>query len=89
MAEKSNITTVEHEGYKFDVDLDLFDDVEFFELADGVEQKQSNLIEILKLVLKDKYSDMADYFKKKDGRFKMSTASAILDKILSVPDPKE
>ena len=89
MAENSNITTVEHEGYKFDVDLDLFDDVEFFELADGVEEKQSNLIEILKLVLKDKYSDMADYFKKKDGRFKMSTASEILDKILNVPDPKE
>lgn len=86
MAEKTR--TVEYDGYKITVDMDLFDDVKFFELADGVQERQSNLIDIMRLILKDKFSDLEAYFVKKDGRLKMSTISAFVDKLLSI-DPKE
>lgn len=87
MAE-SKTKTVEVDGFKLTVDMDLFDDVEFFQLADEIDTKQSNIAKILKLVARDDYDALVAYFKNKDGRFKMSVASQFIDKLLAL-DPKE
>ena len=85
-----HIKHIEHEGFEFDVDMDNFDDIEFFELADELETNQAKIIDIAKLTLgAEGYNAMKEYFKKKDGKLKFSTVSQIFDKILAITDPKD
>lgn len=89
MSEK-NIKHVEFEGFEFDVDMDNFDDVEFFTLSDEATTNISKLIPITKLVLgEDGYERLKAYFVKKDGKLGMNKLSLIYAKILEIEDPKE
>lgn len=87
---KPNIEHIEFEGYEFDVDMDNFDDVEFFTLSDEAMTRPAKLIDITKLVLgQDGYEKLKAYFVKKDGKLTMSKLSDIYSKILKIEDPKE
>lgn len=91
MAEaKKDIKHIEFEGYEFDVDMDNFDDVDFFTLSDEATTNVSKLIPITKLVLgEDGYEKLKAYFVKKDGKLGMNKLSLIYAKILEIEDPKE
>lgn len=89
--EPTTIKHVEFEGYKFDVDLDVFDDVEFFKLADDLDKGDtSKLIDIFVMALgQDGYDKLAAYFKKRDGRLRMSVLQKITNVIFGLADPKD
>lgn len=90
-SEKSTIRTVEFDGYKFDIDEELLDDVELLEMIDGIEngERPALIMTLLKkLVGDDGYDKMKAYFVKKDGRFKMSKLSGIYQAIFENFDPK-
>ena len=86
----ADIKHLEYEGYKFDVDLDAMDDVEFLTLADEAMVRGGAFIDIAKLVFgKDGYEKLKAYFVKKDGKLKVSTLKAIFDIVLAAESPKE
>ena len=81
---------IEIDDYSFDVDMDCFDDVEFFEIADKLEAEPRKHIELLKLAIgEDGYSAFADYFKKRDGKLKMTVVMNAVAKIFEASDPKD
>lgn len=76
--------------YSFDVDMDCFDDVRFFELADKLETDPKLHIDVLKLALGDAgYATFAEHFTKADGRCKMSVVIEAVAKIFEEADPKD
>ena len=83
--------TVEYEGYSFELDMDVFDDVRFFEMADELEKKPSLNIELAKMGMgEDGYKKFEAYFKKKDGgRLKMSRVMNLVAKMFEQTDPKD
>lgn len=88
---KNTIRKVEYDGYKFEIDEELLDDVELLEMIDGIEngERPALIMTLLKkLVGEDGYEDMKAYFVKKDGRFKMSKLSGIYQGIFENFDPK-
>lgn len=89
--EPLTIKHVEFEGYKFDIDMDVFDDVEFFKLADDLDKGDSSkLIDIFVMALgQSGYDKLAAYFKKRDGRLRMSTLQKLTNVIFGLADPKE
>lgn len=81
---------LEYDGYKFDVDMDMFDDVRFYEIADELESKPSLNIEIAKMGLgKDGFNKFSEHFTKRDGRLKMSVVMGVVAKIFTESDPKD
>lgn len=82
---------VEVDGYKFNIDPEVLDDVELLEMIDGIEngEKPALIISLLKkLVGDDGYEQMKAYFVKKDGRFKMSKLGDIYKAVFEGFDPK-
>lgn len=76
--------------YSFDADLNCFDDVEFFEIVDRLEAEPKLHIDILKMAIGENgYKNFADYFKKRDGKLKMSIVIEAVAKIFEASDPKE
>lgn len=89
---KNEVKTIEFEGYKFELDTELLDDVELLEMIDGIEnmERPALIITLLqKLIGEDGYTQMKAYFVKKDGRFKMSKLSGIYQAIFEDFDPKD
>lgn len=85
------IKTVKYEGYEFQVDSALLDDVELLEMIDGIEngEKPALIIALLKKLVGDTgYEAMKAYFKQKDGVFKMTTLAEIYKNIFENFDPK-
>lgn len=83
------IKHIKYADYSFDVDMDCFDDVEFFEIADRLEKEPRLHINILKLALDEKeYKKLSDHFVKRDGKLKMSVVIDIVAKIFGEADPK-
>lgn len=88
---KGEIKTVTFDGYKFDVNTDLMDDVEVVDLVDKIENNKNlkAIVEFLHyLIGDDGYASMKNYFVKKDGRFKLTTLSKIYIAIFENFDPK-
>lgn len=86
----ADIKHIEYKGYKLDVDMDKFDDVEFLTLADEAMTRGGALIDIMKLALgEDGYKDLKAYFVKLDGKLKISTLNNITDLIFNQVSPKE
>lgn len=102
--EKSNnsIKEIELDGYKFNVDTDLLDDVEAFEYIDRIENKGqvAGIVPLLKFLIGDKgYDDMKEHFSKLDaedhkeqkdykGRFRISKLNSVYLAIIEKFDPK-
>lgn len=78
-----------YDDYELDVDMDCFDDVEFFEIVDKLEEQPKLNIDLLKMAIGENgYKSFADYFKKRDGKLKMSTVMSAVAKIFEESDPK-
>ncbi len=88
---KGEIKDVNFDGYEFQVDTNVLDDVEIVELIDLIENKQNlkAIVDFLIYLLgEDGYKSMKEYFVKKDGRFKLSSLSKIYQAIFENFDPK-
>ena len=82
--------TIKLDDYSFDVDMDCFDDVEFFEMSDKIEENPKLNIDVLKLAIgNDGYEKFADHFKKSEGKLKMSKVIEAVARIFDASDPKE
>lgn len=83
--------TIEYDGYKFDLDMEVFDDVRFFEIADELETKPILNIELAKMGMGEKnYQKFEEFFKKKDnGRLKMSRVMGVVAKMFEETGPKD
>ena len=83
--------TIEYEGFSFELDPDVFDDVRFFEIADELETKPILNIELAKMGMGEKaYAKFEEYFKKKDGgKLKMSRIMNIVVKFFEEAGPKD
>lgn len=82
--------TITFNDYSFDVDMDCFDDVEFFEIADKLDTEPRLHINILKMAVgEDGYKAFSDHFKKRDGKLKMSLVIEAVAKIFEASDPKD
>lgn len=80
----------EVEGFKFEVDMTRFDDVEFFEIIDKLDTNPKLHIDLAKMAMgEDGYKAFADYFKKRDGKLKMSVLMRAVEKIFEEADPKD
>ena len=86
----ADVKHIEYKGYKLDVDMDKFDDVEFLDLADQAMTRGGALIDIMKMAVgEDGYKDLKAYFVKKDGKLKISVLKDIFDLIFNEVSPKE
>jgi hypothetical protein len=91
-AEKPVVKTLEFEGYKFEVNTDLLDDVEAFAIIDRIENKGqvAAVVPLLEFLIgKDGYEAMKAHFVKKEGRFRVSKLSKIYEVIVANFDPKD
>lgn len=80
----------ELDGYKFNVDMSCFDDVRFFEISDELDEKPVLCIDLMKMALGESgYNDFAEYFKKRDGKLKMSVVMKAVETMFEEADPKE
>lgn len=100
---KSSLKEVEIEGYKFNVDTDLLDDVEAFEYIDRIENKGqvAGIVPLIKFLIGDKgYEAMKLHFAKIDaeahkdqegykGRFRVSKLNDVYLAIIQKFDPKD
>lgn len=88
---KGEVKSMEYDGYKFDVDTGLMDDVDALEMIDSIENQNNmkTIIDFLQyLIGKDGYEKMRAHFVEKEGRFKISTLSKIYVAIFEQYDPK-
>lgn len=89
---KADIKEVEFEGYKFNVNFDVIDDVENIEIIDKIEN-QNNVVAIIdflkSMIGHGQYEIMKEYFVKKDGKFKISKLTGIYQAIFDKFDPKD
>lgn len=91
-ATKSEIKDVTYDGYTFQVNTDLIDDVDAIELIDKIENQQNlkAIIDFLDyLIGKDEYEKLKAYFVEKDGRFKLTKLGELYQAILEQFDPKD
>lgn len=98
----SSIKEIEVEGYKFNVDTDLLDDVEAFEYIDRIENKGqvAGIVPLLQFLIGEKaYEDMKAHFAKIDaeahkdekdykGRFRVTKLNTVYTAIIEKFDPK-
>lgn len=81
---------IDYEGFSTDIDMEVFDDVRFFEIADKLEEKPALNIEIVKLGLGEKeYDRFEKFFTKLDGKFKMSRVMGMVVKLFEEAGPKD
>lgn len=69
--ENESIKNLEIEGYKFEVDTDLMDDVEAFGYIDSIENKgnSAGIVPLLKFLIGDKgFEDMKAHFTELDAK---------------------
>lgn len=100
--EESMVKEVEVDGFKFEVDTDLLDDVETFEMVDRVENKGqvAAIVPLLQLILGDEtYSKMKEHFTDLDAkehkdkknykpRFRLGKLQEVYLAIIEKFDPK-
>ena len=88
---KPEIKDLEFEGYKFQVDTDLLDDVEAFEHIDRIENKGqvAAIVPLLTFLIGEEgYEKMKAHFVKKEGRFRLTKLTKIYEVIVDNFDPK-
>ncbi len=88
---KGELKEVDFEGYKFNVNTDLIDDVEVLELIDRIESKNQIIavVDFLDyLIGRDEYEKMKAHFVEKEGRFKMTKLMKVYEAIFEKFDPK-
>jgi hypothetical protein len=88
---KGEVIDVEYDGYNFQVNTALLDDVDIIPLIERIEEKHSlsATVEFLHyLIGKDGFDKMKAFFVKRDGRFKMSKMARIYYVIFEKFDPK-
>lgn len=98
----STVKEITVDGYKFNVDTDLLDDVETFELIDRIENKNqiAAIVPLLEFIIGvDAYQEMKAHFTKVDGeahkdqpdykgRFRLSKLQDIYLAIVEQFNPK-
>lgn len=98
----SGIKKVEIEGFKFEVDVDLLDDVEAFEYIDKIENKgqAAAIVPLLTFLIdSETYRNMKAHFTQQDAeehkdqpgykaRFRMEKLAEVYKAILEQFDPK-
>lgn len=89
--EDNKLAQIEVDGYKFEVDTDLVDDVEMLETIEEIQNGQpTKIIVFLKQILgEDTYKEMKDHYVKKEGRMRISTLNKIFEAIFEKFDPKD
>ena len=81
---------IEFEGFSREIDMDVFDDVKFFEIIDKLEENPSLNIDVVKMAFgEDGYKALSDYFIKRDGKLKMSVIMSFVAKMFEESDPKD
>lgn len=88
---KGEKTEVEYDGYTFEVDTAMLDDVKIVDLIERIEAGKSlkATVEFLHyLIGKDGYEKMEQFFVKRDGRFKLTVLTRIYYAIFEKFDPK-
>lgn len=84
-------TPLNYDGFEFSVDTDIIDDVEVLEMIDQISTgaKPGLMIAFIQQLLGDKgYEKMKAYFVKKDGKFRLTKLTAIVELIFESFDPK-
>lgn len=79
------------DDYKFNVNMDLLDDIEAFELIDRIENKGqiAAIVPLLKyMVGEDGVEAMKKHFSAKYGRFRVSQLMKVYEAIVANFDPK-
>lgn len=97
-----SVKEINVDGYKFNVDTDLLDDVETFELIDRIENQNqvAAIVPLLRFIIGDQaYENMKVHFTKLDGdehkdqkdykpRFRLSKLQQVYLEIVKKFDPK-
>lgn len=90
--QKSTKKQLELDGYKFEVDTDLLDDVEAFEIIDRIENKGQTtaIVPLLKFLIGEQgYDEMKAHFVKADGKFRVTKLAQVYKVIVENFDPKD
>ena len=88
---KGEKTEVTYDGYTFEVDTAMLDDVEIVDLIERIEAGKSlkATVEFLHyLIGVDGYEKMKAFYIKRDGRFKLTVLTRIYYAIFEKFDPK-
>lgn len=88
---KKDLVDVEVDGYKFQVDHAILDDVEILDMIDEIEtqSRTKTIITFLEYILgKDGYAKMKAYYVKVDGRFTLTKLGRVYTAIFENFDPK-
>jgi len=87
---KKKLTELVVDGYTFQADIDLIDDVETLETIEDIEGgKVSQIITLVKKVVGEQgYEDMKAHFTEKNGRMQISVLNKVFEVIFEKFDPK-
>ncbi len=82
---------LEFEGFKFSIDANAVDDMEFLELSEKVNSGNIEFYPklIRKLLGDDTYEDAKAYFSEKYGKFSATKCSQLFSRAIEQADPKE
>ena len=90
MEKESSVVKLEVDGFKFEVDTDLIDDVETLEVIEDIQNGHpTKIITFLKQILGEStYTEMKRHYTEKDGRMRISTLNKVFETIFEKFDPK-
>lgn len=92
MAEKENtLKDLDFDGFKYTIDTDIVDDMDFLELTDQIEngaiQKYPTLVK--KFLGEEQYKKLREYMLKKHGKFSATKCGDFFEFTIKSLDPKD
>ena len=87
---ENKLAQIDIDGFKFEVDTDLVDDVETLEVIEEIQNGQpTKIITFLKQILGEStYAEMKAHYVKTQGRMRISTLNKVFEAIFEKFDPK-
>lgn len=85
MSEKKNLKTVEVEGVKFDIDINIFDDFEIIDAFDEINQGNAlRIAGVMRMIVGDRYRELLDVLRdEKTGRVPTERVAEVFTQIIS------
>ena len=86
---KPELKTVNLDGYEFELDPNVVDDVRFFEYLQEIEDgRPTSYIRVIKHILGKDYDGVITHYEKKFGKVTLQKSQEIFEKITSQISPK-
>lgn len=91
MAENTTIKHLAFDGFEYDFDPSVVDDMEFLEFTEKIENGEIQYYPklVIKMIGEDSYVRAKEHFTKKYGKFSVTKCGELFNQSIAKADPKE